>query len=116
MPSYASLHNPIDLTGDADANRYKVTTEACLRSNEYDGVIAITLFQVPTLEKSVVDEIIRLHKKYKKPLLACAAGGKFTEELSEKLMAGGVPVYPTPERAVKAMKALVKYKQWRDKK
>jgi len=116
MPSYASLHNPIDLTGDADANRYKVITESCLRSNEYDGVIAITLFQVPTLEKSVVDEIIKLHKKYKKPLLACAAGGKFTEELSEKLMKGGVPVYPTPERAVKAMKALVEYKAWRDKK
>jgi acetyl coenzyme A synthetase (ADP forming)-like protein len=115
-PSYASLHNPIDLTGDADANRYKVVTEACLRSNEYDGVIAITLFQVPTLEKSVVDEIIKLHKKYKKPLLACAAGGKFTNELSDKLMTGGVPVYPTPERAVKAMKALVRYKQWRNKK
>jgi len=115
-PSYASLHNPIDLTGDADANRYKVVTETCLKSDEYDGVIAITLFQVPTLEKSVVDEIIGLHEKYKKPLLACAAGGKFTEELSEKLMAGGVPVYPTPERAVKAMKALVRYKNWCDKK
>ncbi len=116
MPSYASLHNPIDLTGDADAERYKVVTEACLKSNEFDGVIAITLFQVPTLEKSVVDEIIKLHRKYKKPLLACAAGGKFTEELSGKLMTGGVPVYPTPERAVKTMKALIEYKEWHDKK
>lgn len=115
-PSYASLHNPIDLTGDADANRYKVTVEACLRSNEYDGVIAITLFQVPTLEESVVDEMIKLHKKYKKPLLACAAGGKFTDELSDKMMSGGIPVYPTPERAVKTMKALIRYKEWRDKK
>jgi acetyl coenzyme A synthetase (ADP forming)-like protein len=109
MPSYASMHNPIDLTGDADADRYRVVIETCLRSKEYDGVIAITLFQVPTLEKEVVDHIIKLHRKYKKPLLACAAGGKFTQELSEKLMEGGVPVYPTPERAVKAMKALVEY-------
>jgi len=31
-------------------------------------------------------------------------------------MAGEVPVYPTPERAVKAMKALLNYKKWRDKK
>jgi acetyl coenzyme A synthetase (ADP forming)-like protein len=116
MPSYASLHNPIDLTGDADANRYKVIIENCLKSNEFDGVVAITLFQVPTLEKEVVDYVIELHEKYKKPLLACAAGGKFTEELSEKLMKGGVPVYPTPERAIKSMKALVKYKEWRDKK
>jgi acyl-CoA synthetase (NDP forming) len=109
MPPYASMHNPIDLTGDADADRYRVVIETCLRSKEYDGVIAITLFQVPTLEKEVVDHIIKLHREYKKPLLACAAGGKFTQELSEKLMEGGVPVYPTPERAVKAMKALVEY-------
>jgi acyl-CoA synthetase (NDP forming) len=115
MPSYASMHNPIDLTGDADAERYKIVVESCLKSNEFDGVIAITLFQVPTLEKSVVDEIIKLHKKYKKPLLACAAGGKFTDELSDKLMAGGVPVYPTPERAIKAIKSLIRYKEWLNK-
>lgn len=109
MPSYAIYHNPIDLTGDADAERYRVVVEACLKSKEFDGVIAITLFQVPTLEKRVVDYLIELHKKYKKPLLACAAGGKFTRELSKKLLEGGVPVYPTPERAVRAMKALIKY-------
>ena len=115
MPSYASMHNPIDLTGDADAERYRVVIEACLKSNEYDGVIAITLFQVPTLGEKVVDYLIKLHKKYKKPLLACAAGGKFTEELSERLIEGGIPVYPTPERAMRAMKALIEYAERRKK-
>ena len=109
MPSYGILHNPIDLTGDANAERYRVVIEECLRSKEFDGVIAITLFQVPTLEEEVTDYIIQLNKKYKKPILACAAGGKFSQELSEKLVSGGVPVYPTPERAVRAMKALVEY-------
>lgn len=109
MPSYGILENPIDLTGDADAERYRVVIEACMKSKEYDGIIAVTLFQVPTLEREVVDHIVKLYKKYKKPLLACAAGGKFTEELSGKLISEGVPVYPTPERAIKAMKALVEY-------
>ncbi|MDI6825787.1 MAG: CoA-binding protein [Candidatus Aenigmarchaeota archaeon] len=112
MPPYATFHNPIDLTGDANANRYKVVIESCLKSNEFDGVIAITLFQVPTLEKEVVDHIVQLHKKYKKPLLVCAAGGKFTRELSRRLNEGNVPVYPTPERAIKTMAALVKYREW----
>ncbi|MBL7169422.1 MAG: CoA-binding protein [Candidatus Aenigmarchaeota archaeon] len=109
MPPYAILHNPIDLTGDADAERYRVTIEECLRSNEYDGVIAITLFQVPTLEEKVVDYLIELKKKYKKPILACAAGGEYSNKLSKKLTKGGIPVYPTPERTVKVMKALVEY-------
>ena len=112
MPPYATLHNPIDLTGDANANRYKVVIESCLKSDEFDGIIAITLFQVPTLEKEIVDYIVELHKKYKKPLLACAAGGKFTRELSQRLNEGEIPVYPAPERAVKTMAALVKYNEW----
>jgi len=109
MPAYGILHNPIDLTGDADAERYRVAIEACLESGEYDGVISITLFQVPTLEEKVVDYIIQLNKKYDKPLLVCSAGGKFTEKLNYKLVSAGIPVYPSPERAVRAMKALVDY-------
>lgn len=108
MPPYAILHNPIDLIGDANAIRYKVTIEECLKSTEYDGVVAITLFQVPTLEDIVVDYLIEL-QKYGKPIVACAAGGKYSNELSKKLMKGGIPVYPTPERAVKAMKVLTTY-------
>ena len=109
MPPYGIFHNPIDLTGDADAERYRVVIEECLASKEFDAVVAIILFQVPTLEEEVVDHLIHLHKKYKKPILACAAGGKFTQELSKKLILSGIPVYPTPERAVRTMKALVEY-------
>jgi len=109
MPPYATLHNPIDLTGDTDAERYRVSIEECLKSGEYDGVIAITLFQVPKLEENVVDYLIELKKKYKKPILACAAGGEYSNKLSKKLIKGGIPVYPTPERTVKVMKALVEY-------
>ena len=109
MPPYAILHNPIDLTGDTDAERYRVTIDECLRSGEYDGVIAITLFQVPRLEERVVDDLIQIKKKYNKPILACAAGGKYSNKLSDRLTKGGIPVYPTPERSVRSMKALVKY-------
>jgi acyl-CoA synthetase (NDP forming) len=109
MPPYAILHNPIDLTGDTDAERYQVTIDECLRSGEYDGVIAITLFQVPRLEERVVDDILEIKKKYNKPILACAAGGEYSNKLSDKLTKGGIPVYPTPERSVKSMKALVDY-------
>ena len=109
MPSYVSFHNPIDLTGDATAERYKIAVEECMKSKEFDGVIAITLFQVPTLGKEIVNYLVSIKKKYKKPLLACAAGGKFSNKLSDKLIENGIPVYTTPERAVRAMKALVDF-------
>jgi acetyl coenzyme A synthetase (ADP forming)-like protein len=112
MPSYVILHNPIDLTGDATAERYRVAIETCLKSGEFDGIVAITLFQVPTLGEEVVDFMIKLNKKYKKPLLCCAAGSEFTMKLSNRLELAGIPVYETPERAVKVFAAMVKYKNW----
>jgi len=111
FPEYVSTKNPIDLTGDADAERYRISIEECLKSNAYDGVIAITLFQLPSLDPKVVDIMIQLNKKYKKPLLVCATGSSYSQKLMKKLEANGIPVYPTPERAVTAFASLYKFKR-----
>ncbi len=107
VPPYVILHNPIDLTGDANAERYKVALEECL-GGEYDGVVAITLFQVPTLEEKIVDVMTEM-KKYNKPILCCAVGSGFTKKFSEILEGKNIPVYETPERAVKSFAQMWKY-------
>jgi acetyl coenzyme A synthetase (ADP forming)-like protein len=110
FPPYVAVKNPIDLTGDADVDRYKIAIEECLRSKEYDGVLAITLFQLPSLDPAVADVMIQLKKRYKKPLLVCSTGSAYTQKIARKLEANGIPVYPTPERAVAAYAALCGYK------
>ncbi len=106
LPNYVSLANPMDLVGDSTSDRYRIAIEHAVK--EFDGLVVITLFQVPTLEENIVDVVIDA-KKYGKPILCCATGGKFTQRLSERLELSGVPVYPTPERAVKAFAAISKY-------
>jgi len=106
MPGYASLHNPLDLTADADAARYEAAVEDSIR--KYDGAVLVTLFQVPTLEESITDTVIAM-QKHGKPILCCAAGGTFSRNMSERLEAHGIPVYPTPERAVRAFAALARF-------
>ncbi len=110
FPSHAILHNPIDLTGDATADRFKIAVEECLKSNEFDALIVILLFQIALLEKKVIDIIAGLNKKYKKPILCCSSGGKFTQGLVKELEEKGLPVYPTPERAVDALAGMLKYR------
>jgi acetyl coenzyme A synthetase (ADP forming)-like protein len=106
FPPWVILSNPLDLTGDATVERYRDAIKESI--NYYDGIVAITLFQVPTLDESIV-YMLAVAKKFGKPLLCCASGGEFTKNLSKKIEAFGVPVYSTPERAIKAFAALVNY-------
>lgn len=110
LPPYAIASNPMDLTGDATTERFKVALEACMESRSYDGVIAITLFGIPTLGKDVTDVIVGL-KKFNKPIVCCTVGGEYTVKLSRKIESGGTPVYTSPERAAKAMSTLVNYRE-----
>ena len=72
---------------------------------------AITLFQLPSLDKSLVDVLIKLNKKHKKPLIVCTTGSSYTQRIIKQLEINGVPVYPTPERAVNAFATMWRFSQ-----
>jgi acetyl coenzyme A synthetase (ADP forming)-like protein len=107
LPPYVSFHNPLDITGDATTERYQTALEEILQK-EFDGAIVITLMQVPTLDSKITDMIISM-KKFGKPLLCCMTGSEFTEKAEKNLENNGIPVYQTPERAVRTFSALVYY-------
>ena len=111
MPSYVSLHNPIDLTGDVTTERYELAMEEGMK--EYDGIVVIAIFQVPLLDKNVASSIAAIANKHRKPVLCCSAGGEFTKNIVRELEDRGVPVYLTPERAVRVFDAMLKYSKSR---
>ena len=106
LPSYANFGNPLDVLGDATSERYKIAIEEAVK--EFDGIVAISLFQVPTLGENLVDILGDL-QKHGKPILCCASGGKYTKQIAEKIEAKGLPVYESPERAVRAFAAMANY-------
>ncbi|OGI11695.1 hypothetical protein A3K64_00140 [Candidatus Micrarchaeota archaeon RBG_16_36_9] len=108
LPTYASVKNPIDITGDATVERYQKTLETVLKDKSISGVVCIALMQLPTLTDDMVD-VIKDVKVFGKPIIVCSAGSDFVLERNRKLEMYGIPVYPTPERAVKAMNALFEY-------
>jgi acetyl coenzyme A synthetase (ADP forming)-like protein len=108
LPPYASFKNPIDITGDATVERYQKTLETVLKDKNISGVVCIALMQLPTLDDSIID-VIKDVKVFGKPITVCSAGSDFVLERNRKLEMYGIPVYPTPERAVKAMSVLYEY-------
>jgi len=108
LPKYASVKNPIDLTGDATDERYQNTIDIVLKDKNISGAVIIALMQIPTLTDEFVN-ILRDAKVHGKPITICSAGGGYVMDRNRKLESFGIPVYPTPERAVKGLWVLYDY-------
>jgi len=110
LPPYSSTHNPIDLTGDATDERYKKTIDTVLKDKNISGAVIIALMQIPTLTDEFVN-VLRDSKLHGKPITVCSAGGGYVMDRVRKLESYGIPVYPTPERAVQGLWVLYEYGQ-----
>ena len=106
LPPAANIYNPIDVLGDASAERYEVALRVGLADPNVDGVIVILTPQTSTEAMPTSEVIARLAADTDKPVLACFIGGKGIAGGFRYLMTHGVPAYPFPERAVAAMDAL----------
>lgn len=116
FPPHAVAGNPTDVVGDTDAQRYRYAIEAFVNDPNVDAIVVIVLFQVPLLNEEEIIEILADYaKKSEKPILAVAMGGKKTEHYAKILEEKGVPVYPTPERGVRALAGLVQYAKYLEK-
>ncbi|WP_455364028.1 acetate--CoA ligase family protein [[Eubacterium] cellulosolvens] len=109
LPSYALPHNPLDLVGDADVERYRSALNAVSSDPNVGIILVIVLLQTSFIESDVVDAITEAYVTYNKPVIVCTIGGDFTQILVKMLEENRIPSYPTPERAVRSIHALVQY-------
>lgn len=104
LPLYASVRNPIDITADADIERYEKILRILDESEEFDMLLIVVLIQTPMLDERIVDVL----KDVKKPFAVCMSGSK-AEEIRKNLRLF-LPIYESPERAVKALKVISELK------
>ncbi len=108
LPKHAVANNPVDLTGDADSERYRAVLEAVFRDKNVDGVCIICLMQLAPLDEGIVN-VLEECKLYGKPFTVCIGGSRYSTEIARELQKEGILVYPTPHRAVKALRVLYEY-------
>jgi len=114
LPQIVSKHNPVDLVGDADAERYRLAIDALLEDPNVDEIVVIILFQTPNLQPDIVGVLAAASDKRQKPILVCTTGGDFAELHTRMLERAGVQVYPSPRRVVRVMATLLEYRKHRE--
>jgi len=111
VPPFASLANPIDLTGMAPVEWYYRAVMAALRDPEVHSIVVLychTALTSPTdVAKAIIDAI--KDAGVRKPITVALIGGREAYEGIRLLTREMIPAYPTPERAAAAMATVYHY-------
>ncbi len=112
LPAAASVANPIDVLGDAPAERYALGIEAALKDPNVNAVLLVLTPQTSTQIPETAEVLGKLSKQYGKPVFGAMMGDAAIRKGVEVLRSYDVPNYQVPERAVAAIAAMWEHRTW----
>ncbi len=111
LPDAASAANPVDVLGDAFADRYKFALDTVAKDPNVDGLIVVLTPQAMTEIPETALAVTEKAKEIDKPILTCFMGDKRVSEGIKILTENNIPNYPFPNRAAHAFKAMAEYQE-----
>jgi acetate---CoA ligase (ADP-forming) len=116
LPAAANINNPIDVLGDALADRYEFALDVVLDDDNVDAIIIILTPQAMTESEKTAEAIVKIiQSKPDKPVLACFMGADLVQGGVKILQKGKIPQYRSPEDAVDTLHVMIDYVRWRSK-
>jgi acetyltransferase len=103
LPPTASLGNPVDLVGDADAARYGNALHAVGPDAGVDAALVIMTAQAATDAVGVARAILGATRGWSRPVVAALVGGARVAPGVRILEEAALPCYAFPEPAVAAL-------------
>ncbi|MEO2241111.1 MAG: CoA-binding protein [Euryarchaeota archaeon] len=104
LPEEAATGNPVDVLGDADAERYRVALEEFADPDRYGAVIVILTPQSVTEPVRTARVVAEFAEEFPGPVLGVWMGRHSVAVGVRTLEESGVPTFPSPERAVRALR------------
>jgi acetyltransferase len=112
LPPVASFYNPIDILGDASAERYEKAIHTILHDDNVHGaIILLTPTAVVDVDETA-KAIVNIANSVDKPILSSFMGKQSIESGTKFLMRHNIPNYSYPEEAVDALNAMYRYNVW----
>ncbi len=110
LVSTMALGNPLDLTATVTTESFSKATEAALASPEYDMAVVLPTHQTPAIGPDISELMAESILRTSKPACVCVMGrAELATMIHDDFLRRGIPSFPTPERAVRALAALTSY-------
>lgn len=115
LPDAASAANPIDVLGDARADRYRYAIEQVVGDPNVDGVLIILTPQATTEIGETARVVVEIAAETDVPIMTCFMGAARIEEGAQILEAHKVPNFDFPERAALVFKSMTTFREYKSK-
>jgi len=106
LPATANIKNPVDVIGDARADRYVAAIQAAFEDEDVAGVFVILTPQSMTDIDTIAEEVTKIAEGQTKPIYASFMGEKDVASGIDILQKHKIPHYILPESMCSAFQAV----------
>ncbi|MFB6187938.1 MAG: bifunctional GNAT family N-acetyltransferase/acetate--CoA ligase family protein [Halobacteriaceae archaeon] len=115
LPEPASTTNPVDILGDADADRFAATIDTVIADSNVDIGITVSTPH-PLIEYSDLITAVGSQAQIRNtPVLTCLMGGTLSDATRRALRQYNVANYSEPSRLARGVNALQTYQTYRER-
>lgn len=112
LPATANIKNPVDVIGDAKADRYNVAMSGAFRDESVDAVFVILTPQSMTDIETIAKEVVKVSEQYSKPIFTSFMGEADVAPGVDILLRNKIPHYILPESMCRSFSRV--YRFYRD--
>ncbi len=109
LPPAASVKNPVDILGDAVAERYEKALSIVEADENVDSIIVILTPQSMTESAATARAVVQLKKKSVKPIVVSFLGQEAVKEGVELMRSSQISTAAFPDQAAKALAGMAKF-------
>ncbi len=115
LPPEANIYNPVDVLGDAKADRFRFSLDKTLSDPGVDSAVVLVCPTAVTEPVETARALVEMRAAHpEKPLLAAYMGGEKLAEGVKVLEEAKIPCFTFPEPAVSSISGLTGYARTRE--
>lgn len=109
LPEAASVYNPVDVLGDAGADRYRLAMESVIADPGVDAVMIVLTPQAMTRATETARVVADCAGGSEKTVFAVFMGGSEISDAEDIMREVGIPNFRFPEEAVDTLRCMKAY-------